>query len=139
MRTYTEPMANHEHTAEEFLGWLMARRGWSSLRLSELTAGDVSASAVRYYTRGESRPKASKAEAIAVLFGPNDGEKLLRLWGHLEMADRFNDNFSAVIEPHRERIEAIWGRNRIEYEGDPLTSEEIEEVAQFIDFVKSKR
>jgi hypothetical protein len=55
------------------------------------------------------------------------------------MADRFKDNFGAVIEPHRQRLEAIWTRNRVEYDGDPLTSEEIEEVVQFIGFLKSKR
>ena len=117
----------------------MARRGWSSIRLADMTEGEVSASAVRYYLRGDSRPKADKAEAIALLFGPNDGERLLQLWGYDDMADRFAENFGAVIEPHRERLESIWSMNRVEYDGDPLTEDEIEEVGKYIDFLRSKR
>lgn len=117
----------------------MARRGWSSIRLAEMTDNEVSSSAVRYYLRGESQPKANKAEAIALLFGPNDGQRLLQLWGHDEMADRFVENFGAVIEPHRERLEAIWSRNRVEYDGEPLTDDELAEVARFIEFLQSKR
>lgn len=127
----------HEKDGATYLAWLMRRRGLSSPRLADL-AGEVSGSAIRYYVRGEAIPREDKAKAIAVLFGPGDGEKLLRLWGHTDLADGFAGDFSAMLHGHEEAVKALLARNRIEYDGEPLTERQVTEVEFFIDFVRNR-
>ena len=127
----------HEKDGATYLAWLMRRRGMSSPRLAGLT-GEVSGSAIRYYVRGEAIPREDKAKALAVLFGPRDGEKLLRLWGHDDLADGFLDDFSAMLHGHEAAVEALLARNRIEYDGEPLTEEQATEAETFIDFIRAR-
>ena len=128
-------MAAYEENGASYLGWLMRRRGLSSPRLADLT-GEVSGSAIRYYVRGEAVPREDKAKALAVLFGPRDGQKLLRLWGYNELADGFEEDFSAMLHGHEAAVEALLARNRLEYDGEPLTEEQALEVESFINFVR---
>ena len=130
-------MNDYEENGAAYLGWLMRRRGMSSPRLADLT-GEVSGSAIRYYVRGEAVPREDKAKALAVLFGPSDGQKLLRLWGYDELADGFAEDFSAMLHGHEAAVEALLARNRIEYDGEPLTEEQAIEVESFINFVKAR-
>ncbi len=126
---------NHDESGAAYLGWLMRRRGMSSPRLADLT-GEVSGSAIRYYVRGDAVPREDKAKVLAVLFGPRDGQKLLRLWGYDELADGFEDDFSAMLHGHEAAVEALLARNRLEYDGEPLTEEQAVEVESFIGFIK---
>ena len=127
----------HEENGATYLSWLMRRRGLSSPRLANLT-GEVSGSAIRYYVRGEAIPREDKAKALAVLFGPRDGEKLLRLWGHDDLADGFEEDFSAMLHGHEAAVEALLARNRIEYDGEPLTEEQAIEAETFINFIRTR-
>ena len=130
-------MAAYEENGASYLGWLMRRRGLSSPRLADL-AGEVSGSAIRYYVRGEAVPREDKAKALAVLFGPRDGQKLLRLWGYEELADGFEEDFSAMLHGHEAAVEALLSRNRLEYDGEPLTEEQAIEAETFIDFIRAR-
>jgi hypothetical protein len=128
---------SHDENGAAYLAWLMRRRGLSSPRLADL-AGEVSGSAIRYYVRDEAIPREDKAKAIAVLFGPGDGEKLLRLWGHTDLADGFAADFSAMLHGHEDAVQALLARNRIEYDGEPLTEVQVAEAELFIDFVRNR-
>ena len=128
---------NHDDSGATYLAWLMRRRGLSSPRLAELT-GEVSGSAIRYYVRGEAVPREDKAKALGVIFGPRDGQKLVRLWGYHDLADGFAEDFSAMLHGHEAAVEALLARNRLEYDGEPLTEEQAVEVETFIDFIRER-
>lgn len=134
---YARDVTDHETDGATYLAWLMRRRGLSSPRLADL-AGEVSGSAIRYYVRGEAVPREDKAKALAVLFGPRDGEKLLRLWGHDDLADGFVEDFSAMLHGHEAAVEALLARNRLEYDGEPLTEQQAVEVELFVDFIRAR-
>jgi hypothetical protein len=124
-------------TGASYLAWLMARRSWSSNRLADI-ATDVSGSSIRYYLRG-SVPSAAKAAAVAICFGPEDGARLVRLWGHEDLADGFAEDYPSMLHGHEEAIEKLLALNRIEYEGEPLTESEASEVVGFIDYLRRRQ
>lgn len=136
-RTTLRAVIDYEENGATYLAWLMRRRGLSSPRLADL-AGEVSGSAIRYYVRGEAIPREDKAQALAVLFGPRDGAKLLRLWGHDDLADGFVEDFSAMLHGHEAAVEALLARNRLEYDGEPLTEEQAVEVEFFLNFIRAR-
>jgi len=73
-----------------------------------------------------------------VFIGSRDGEKLLRLWGHDDLADGFEEDFSAMLHGHEAAVEALLARNRIEYDGEPLTEEQAIEAETFINFIRMR-
>jgi transcriptional regulator with XRE-family HTH domain len=127
-------VAADQDTPGTRLALLMRRRGWSAARLAEV-AGAVSATSIRAYAADRSVPRPSQALAIATALGPVDGQALLEAWGLHDLAHAFYQKWReenvATDESIRRRASLLYGPNRIEYPGEPV-SEAGRQLAQAV-------
>ena len=104
-----------------------------------MTEGKVSTTAIRYYRRGDHVPQAKYAKQVALLFGPDDGECLLRIWRHDDLADGFADDFNIVAGDQGEQLMEAWSGNQLGYPGRTLDENEVNDGLEFINYLQHKR
>ena len=106
------------------LAFFMRRHGWSAARLDEI-AGGLSASSVRAYTADRSTHRLTQALAVANALGPQDGRRMLEVWGYHDLADGFTERWQRATVgfevPTPADAPATLRGNRIEYPGEPLS------------------
>jgi hypothetical protein len=78
----------------QYLTTLMARRGWTAGKVSELTQGEVSESSVRAWAAGQYVPRITQAHAVAKTFDL-EGVKLLQVWKYRDAADGLRHQLEA--------------------------------------------